>query len=181
MVAKMIEKAEKVEALYFHALQLIVDFDDTFLELAKLLRDLHDNNPEDFKTLAKLPQLGVRKAYYLVGIDRAFRDLKVDPARLKAIGWTKLSIISRVVAKKNCEKWLQRAETHDAENLKALARGEQPIVGVRNVLLRFTPAQFDVFTKALMKHGAIKNGEGFVRKEAALTKALIKLMKTSPA
>jgi hypothetical protein len=49
-----------------------------------------------------------------------------------------------------------------------------PIVGGRSVLLVFTAEQFSAFSAAILAHGAVKNGQGFIGKEAALVTALEK-------
>ena len=62
--------------------------DDEFLELASHLRQVKQTNPKGFKKLYYMPQLGRRKAYYLVSIDKAFGNKNVPAERLKKIGWT---------------------------------------------------------------------------------------------
>lgn len=149
-------------------------FDDNFLELASLLRQLQKTAPDDFKRLLAIQQLGMRKGYYLVEIDRAFGDLDVPRFRLNKIGWTKLQVMAAHVTPDNVEQLLTLAETHTTENLKAIMRGEKPIIGGRSVLLLFTGKQYEAFTKAILKHGAIKNADGFINKERALIKAVRK-------
>jgi hypothetical protein len=94
---------------------------------------------------------------------------------LNKIGWTKLQIIARHVTPANRDELLALAEMHTADNLAAIMRGDNPIIGGRSVLLRFTQAEFDVFSKAILDHGAIANGQGFLHKEAALVTALNKI------
>ena len=166
------KKEEELEPVYFRTLLLIARFNDKFLELASLLRALHDTAPDDFKQLIKIPQLGRRKGYYLVAIDKAFANLKVPPFQLNQIGWTKLQVIASHVTPANVNQLLALAEKHTTENLKAIMRGEKPILGGRSVLLHFTAEQFSQFAEAIVKCGAIKNGDGFIGKEAALIKAI---------
>jgi hypothetical protein len=103
---------------------------------------------------------------------RAFGDYKDVFPRLNKIGWTKLQIISAYVTPDNRGELLKLAETHTAANLKAIIRGEEPIIGRKSVLLLFTQEQFAVFSKAIVEHGAIMNGQSFDGKEAALIKGL---------
>lgn len=159
---------------FYLASLLIARFNDKFLELASLLHKLQETESDDFKTLISIPQLGRRKGYYLVEIHRAFGDYKDAPPRLNKIGWTKLQIIAAHVTPDNREALLTLAETHTAKNLEAIMRGDQPIIGGRSVLLLFTQEQFAVFSKAILEHGAIAKGEGFIGKESALIIALDK-------
>jgi hypothetical protein len=166
---------DKIQPNFYRALLLIAQFNDKFLELASLLHELHQKELNDFKTLISIPQLGRRKGYYLIEIHRAFGDYKDAPPRLNKIGWTKLQIIARHVTPANRDELLALAEMHTADNLAAIMRGDNPIIGGRSVLLRFTQAEFDVFSKAILDHGAIANGQGFLHKEAALVTALNKI------
>ena len=70
------------------AIKLIARFDETFLELGALLRQVQSTDRKQFKQLLSLPGLGIRRAYYLIKIDRVFSPLQVPTARLTAIGWT---------------------------------------------------------------------------------------------
>jgi hypothetical protein len=162
---------------FYRAFLLIARFNDKFLELASLLHELQGKQPDDFKTLISIPQLGRRKGYYLVEIHRAFGDYKNVTSRLNKIGWTKLQIIARHVTPDNREALLTLAESHSAKNLEAIMRGEEPIIGGRSVLLLFTQAQFAIFSNAILEHGAIANGQGFIQKETALISALNKIKK----
>jgi hypothetical protein len=155
------------------ALELIAQINDEFLELASLLRQLQEKEPDDFKALLSIPELGRRKGYYLVEIDRAFADFDVLPQRLNKIGWTKLQIIARHVTAENLELLLTLAETHIAKNLELIMHGELPNIA-RTVLLLFTQEQFAVFSDAVLAHGAVASGAGFLGKEAALISALDK-------
>lgn len=166
-------KYGELNSVYLQALILIAGFNDRFLELASLLRHLNDTAPDDFHRFLAIRQLGQRKGYYLVEIDRAFSDLDVPPFRLNQIGWTKLQVIAPHVTPDNVDQMLTLAETHTTESLKAIMRGDEPIIGGRSVLLLFTAEQFARFSAAILKCGAIKNGEGFIGKEAALTKAIM--------
>jgi hypothetical protein len=159
------------DEIFERAIILVCRFNDTFIELASLLRRLQDADPYWFKQVIAIPQLGARKAYYLVQIDRVFGDLPVERFRLNQIGWTKLQVIADHVTADNYEELLELAEEHTVENLKAIMRGEEPILKGKSILLRFTRKQFKVFAKAILKHGAVKNGDGFLGKEQALIKA----------
>jgi hypothetical protein len=164
---------------YFHplllkTLTLIAGLEDEFLELGSLLRQLQQTSPKDFKKLASLPELGRRKAYYLVSIDKAFSDKGVPAERLRKIGWTKLAALAPHITDENLEDALLFAELHKVKNIEAVVHGQEPIFGGRTVQLIFTAEQFAFFSAAIMAHGAIENGKGVIGKEAALISALSK-------
>jgi hypothetical protein len=163
---------KNMDLVFQQALLLIAQANDKFFTLAKLLRQLHDEDYEWFKSLAKLPQLGKRKAYYLLHIEKVFGGLPIELSRLNQIGWTKLQVISKHVTESNYEAFLQLAETHTTENLKLIMQGKRPVIGGRSVLLQLTGKEFQAFAEAIVKNGAIANGDGFIGKEQALIKAL---------
>jgi hypothetical protein len=162
------------EPLFVETLLLIARFNGNFLELASLLRQLYETSHHDFKTLISIPQLGPRKGYYLVEIDKAFGGNEHLRPRLNKIGWTKLQLIVKHVTPDNREDLLKLAQAHTAKNLERIMHGVDPIVGGRSVLLVFTAEQFAAFSAAILAHGAVKNGQGFIDKEAALVAALEK-------
>jgi hypothetical protein len=68
-----------------------------------------------------------RQALSLIAIRNTMYGLKVPPARLLHLGWTKLRTICPVVTPDNVDEWIERAETHtrgDLEKLVAEARGD---------------------------------------------------------
>ena len=65
------------DPLLVKAMALVVNLEDEFLELGSTLHHLQQTLPKDFKKVASLPQLGRRKAYYLISIDKAFGDKEV--------------------------------------------------------------------------------------------------------
>jgi hypothetical protein len=160
--------------LFLKTLMLIAKLEDEFLELASMLRQVQQTSPGDFKKLAFIPQLGRRKAYYLVSIDKAFGDKNVPAGRLRKIGWTKLAALAPHITGQNLEDALLFAELNTVRNIEAVVHGLEPIVGGRSVLLIFTAEQFAAFSAAILAHGATKNGQGFIGKEAALIAGLTK-------
>jgi hypothetical protein len=165
---------ESFSPLLMQAMMLLANLDDNFLELGTVLHKLSKEYPADFKKLCSLPQLGRRKAYYLISIDKAFADKNEDPKRLKDIGWTKLAALAPHVTADNWQDALLFAEMNTVRNIEAVGRGQEPNIGGRSVLLLFTADQFAIFADAIVKHGAIANGAGFVGKEAALIAVLSK-------
>ena len=117
------------DPLFFETLLLIARFNDNFLELASLLRQVYETSHHDFKTLISIPQLGPRKGYYLVEIDKAFGGNEHLRPRLNKIGWTKLQLIAKHVTHDNREDFLKLAEANTAKNLERIMHGVDPIIG----------------------------------------------------
>jgi hypothetical protein len=63
---------DEFSTIFLKTLTLIAKLEDEFLELASLLRQVKQTSHDDFKKLYLTPQLGRRKAYYLVSIDKSF-------------------------------------------------------------------------------------------------------------
>ena len=167
--------ALSTEAIYEKSLDLAKNVEDNFLDLAKSLRQLTDRDPDLVKRVWEKTNLGSRKAYYLVNIDRWFSGLPVGKARLKEIGWTKLQIIGPTINASNCEELLSMAENNTAAQLKALVKGEKPITNAHCVLMYFTPKQYAELEDVLLKNGGTRSGRGILDKESALLNALHKL------
>lgn len=163
------------DPIYARVLELVARLDDDFLDLASLLRELKDNQPEDFNALIAERFLSRRMAYYLLTVYQTFGDIaQSQRIRLSRIGWTKLIVIAPQVTTKNREKLLKLAEAYKVEDLKAIMRGQAPIIGRKTVTLYLTPKQHEKFAKAILKHGAVQSGDGYAGKEAALIEALRK-------
>ena len=152
---------------------------DHFLEAARYLREIQDEHPENFVSVARKLKIGRRKAYALARIDRHFHDLGIAPDRLRRIGWTKLQIIASRIDEVNHEELLDLAETHSAYELKKLMDGEEPDPDARCVVLYLAPDQYEIFQLAITAYGGVKSGKGLGDKEAALTEALAKLLSSS--
>src|SRR5690606_10289370 len=99
---------------------------DNFLYAARQLREVQDETPELFQTVVEYTGIGLRKAYYLVQIDRQFSKLGIERNRLGRVGWTKLQLIGPYISKANCEELLSLAEKHTAYELSMIMRGEEP-------------------------------------------------------
>lgn len=143
-----------------------------FLKLARELRELKETHPEIFWEVTERAGISRRKAYALVRVAKQFDDLNVQEARLYAIGWAKLVIIGRYLTKKNGEQLLQLAEQSTVHDLKALLRGEVPVVDARLVTLYLSPEEYEVLRAKLVAHGALPSGNGLIKKEEALMAAL---------
>ena len=158
-------------------LQLAKEMDSNFLQLSKLLRELHNSltdegwndKAEVFDTCLKKAGIGRRRAYYLMDIDRVFGPMNISKRRLSAIGWTKLGLIAKRVGEQDIEGWLTIAETSTAAELRAFLSGNA--LPSTTITLKLTEKQFDVIADMMMAFGAhLTIGKGLVNREKAMLK-----------
>ena len=170
--------ALRTEDLLERVTTLSKDVDDTFLDLGRTLRQLQNREPQLFSDVVAKAGLGVRKAYYLVDVSRAFDPLKVSPAKLKAVGWTKLATIAKRVTQENVEELLGLAEQYNVKELERMARGDHPLGNSRCVMMYFSPIEYEELEEALIRHGArtSRGGRGLADKEKALMTIVRKAM-----
>lgn len=150
--------------------------DSRFLEIGKLLRafyeDLAGEEGAKSQALAEiLAGTGIarRRAYYWIEIDRVFSKLDVPAQRLKAIGWTKLSLIAKHVDAVSLEAWLTFAEKNTVEELTALLKDQEP--PAHTLRFKLTDKQYAVVAGTLLSNGAyLTAGAGLANKELALMK-----------
>lgn len=81
-----------------------------FVEAARLLRDIQEEAPELLQEVRRAADIGRRKAYALIQIDRCFSSLKVNPTTLRRLGWTKLMVLAPHVTEQNVQQLLAMAE-----------------------------------------------------------------------
>ncbi|KER35224.1 hypothetical protein ACFFV8_07480 [Sphingobium indicum] len=141
---------------------------DHFLEAARYLREIQDEHPDDFASVAKKLRIGPRKAYNLARIDRCFHDLGIRPDRLRKVGWTKLALLSSYVDADNIEELLTLAENHTAHELKMLLRGSGFDPEGKTVVLYLDKGQYELLEQALLAAGAVPHSRGLLYKEEAL-------------
>jgi hypothetical protein len=158
--------------IYDNAMSLAKSFDESFVELGATLRQLQDTDSDRYRDFIKASGIGERKAYYLIAIDKTFKDLKVPKKLLIGIGWTKLIIIEPHVNKDNWKDLFDFAAKHTAAELKAYVKGENTDANARSVLLYFTPVEYETLMSALLQHGAHKARRGVQNKERALMKLI---------
>lgn len=143
-----------------------------FITSAKYLRRIQEEAPDRFDAIVSLIGLSIRKAYYLISIDKKFAELKVDIARLDAIGWTKLQIIAPYITEVNCESLLLHAERYTARELKQVLKNKKITNGTKSILLHLAPGEYQIFAAALLENGAKMRNGGLQGKEKALVRAL---------
>lgn len=152
---------------------------NNFVELARLLRELHDEDPETFFSVVEKLGLSQRKAYYLIKIDRTFRNLPIPPDRLHRIGWTKLQLIAPHVTQETWIELIELAETRTVHQLEAILRGEEIGDNEHCVLLYFSETQYEVFRRAVITFGGLDVKGTLKRREEAITAALSILLAAS--
>jgi len=148
--------------------QLSPKFDEAFLQLGRVLARLQSEEPHAFKGAVQAANLGSRKTYYLLDIERAFRDLDVTDEQLMEVGWTKLGMLAKKVNPQNVDQLLERAAELTSRQLAELLRGEEPTGDTRTVMLTFNEADYDRIEPVLRHFGAQRSGRGLVDKEKAI-------------
>lgn len=170
----------KTEELYANAVNLAKAFDSSFMELAGQLRQLQESDPDRFRDLVKTTGIGLRKAYYLISVDKTFKPLKVPKKMLVELGWTKLMTIQPHVTKQNYLELIEYAKTHTVQQVKDYLKsgGKENVESNQHaVLMYFSPEDYSTLVDALLENGASRSGRGLVDKEKAMINLLEKLKK----
>lgn len=160
---------------------LSMSIDRKFLEIARILRKMKEEDPVSFRAVPDTTPIGRRKSFALVRIDKVFGGRGLPEERLVNIGWAKLNAIAPFVTPMTCEPLLQLAESHKFLDLERILRGQTPIPDGRVVLLEFAPAEYSAFAGTLLAYGAVRSGKGLFRKEQALLAAFADLKAKSGA
>ena len=169
--------ATNIDKVFETAIDLAQEGEDSFLELASQLRQIHERDRDLFRRFIATSGISRRKAYYLVKADKQFRKIPVPRSRIRALGWTKLHMIGPALTETNYEKLITLAEQNSAPNLKLLVKGEKPIKGQRCVTLYLSDDQYALLEKLLVDNGAKPVGRGLQDKEGALMKVLTEAAK----
>jgi hypothetical protein len=156
----------------------VISFDkigENFLDMARVLRDMLDNDPEKFAKIRDTSPIGRRKIYYLIEIDKAFRKLPLSKSRVEKIGWTKAHILAKHINATNAKKMLEMAEQNTVHDMKTLLAGGK-VANHHVVLHYFKPKEFEAYKKALLANGATLNRQGGLsNKEQALINLIKKM------
>ena len=84
---------EGTDALFEKALELSANVPDNFLEFGrKLLPSSTTSTRTLFRQLAAKSNMGLRRAYHLIGVGRNFEALATPHDQLGKIGWPKLQL-----------------------------------------------------------------------------------------
>ncbi|MFA5955109.1 hypothetical protein [Hyphomicrobium sp.] len=144
------------------------------LAVAKNLRQIEDEYPEYFALIAKLLGMERGDAAALARVDRTYKELELEDARMTALGWPKLVVLSDYLSFSNRQQLLELAEKATAKELARILN-QQP-AGTKPVVFYFSDAQFDVLERAILAHGGARRRrpqDGLSGKEEALVKALL--------
>jgi hypothetical protein len=152
---------EGTDALYDKALELSANVPDNFLELGRVLSQLHDRDPELFRQLAAKSNMDLRKAYDLVDVSRMFEPLAIPRDQLGKIGWPKLQLIARHVTPNSLDALLRLAEESTVKDLEHHARGWKMPAGNAHCMLRyFSPKSYEQLEGTLVSNGAVPSAGG---------------------
>ena len=146
--------------------------EDQFLDLAEALLKLYNASMRRYQYFLETSGIERRKAFYLLGAARCFGDLPIPTRRMRAIGWTKLGIISPYATEENLEALMQLAEGFAAKDLERFLKGGDPGPNCHCVVLYFTEEQHQRLSEALVANGARRIGQGLINREAALMNIL---------
>lgn len=160
-----------------NAPQLVTEPVEDFMATGKLLAELNDLDPVTFRSTLQAMGLSLRKGYYLIEIHQTYAKLKIPKEVLLGIGWTKLQVMASVVSPSSWPFWIAQAEALAVHELKDLVAGKALHLDKHCVLFYLTPAEFDVLSMVLVRHGATRDGRSILGKEEALMKCMVRLFK----
>lgn len=148
---------------------------ESFLDIAVLMWELKQTDPEAFRTAWMALPMSKRKTYALAKIGEIFDEFEHSRERLTDIGWTKLEMIAEHVSPKTIPMFLSLAERFTARDLRRILRGE-PALGKANILqLALSDEDYAIVADMLVRHGAHHGAAGLTGKEEALLRAAITL------
>ncbi|MCC2601609.1 hypothetical protein [Sphingopyxis yananensis] len=142
------------------------------LETARFLRNVRDDNPDEFRSAARQLKIGLRKAYHLAQIDEALSDMDISAERAQRLGWTKLSLLAAYGKTETIDELLDVAEGCTAHELKMHIREGGFDPEGRTVVLHFNKEQYVLLEQALRAKGAEPHSRGLLKKEAALMRLI---------
>lgn len=150
------------------------------IETARFLRQIRDQQPDQFQATAKKMKIGLRKAHHLVQIDKKLGELNISAERVKRLGWTKLSLLATYAEDATIDDLIEVAEAHTAHELKTYIRNGKFDPYGRTVVLHFDSEQYALLEQALLAKGARLEPRGLLEKEAALMRLVAESL-TTPA
>ena len=172
----------KTEHLKQHVLALAVKPTKSFHAFARALCAAHDEDRAFLHEVEQVAGIKRRALFYLLNVGKLLDDYDVSEVQAERIGWTKLQIISRYVAKQPrrlsqlaMKTKLEIAARTSAHALPtALEAQDTPSRGsLRSILLRIPDEQYADVEAALIACGAERKGRGLIGKEAALVQLAV--------
>lgn len=149
------------------------------IELAGVLYQLQQNEPEQFKLFIENSPVSRRTAFYLAEVGKCLEPLGLPSSRLEAIGWSKIQVIAKHLTPRKAEKLLKLAEENTTHSLAAQMRNDDPMPEARCVMLRLSPKHYRRFEEAVLQNGGTKVGKGLRNKEKAVMKIIGKFAKSA--
>lgn len=143
------------------------------ISVAQNLSQIEDEHSEHFLLVAKLLGIARRAAAVLARIARIFKELETEDARMAALGWPKLVILSDYISFGNQHELLELAERTTAKELVCIL-SQQP-AATKPVVFYFTDDEYQRLERLAFAHGAVRRrraSEGLSGKEAAPLRAL---------
>lgn len=137
------------------------------LDLSRQLDRLYESYPAEFRRLIQGGVLKSRTAYYLLKIGRMVREARPPTARAEAIGWTKLHLIADYAGPRQAKSLLKLAERLTTQELKSVLRDQNAHRRPHCVQLYFSAAQYQAFSRAVLRNGATRARRGLRSKEQA--------------
>jgi len=77
---------QSTASVYAKLIELAADHENNFLEIGRLLRIAQGESPASFKNLLEIQDIGRRRGYCLIQVEKAFAPFDVDKSRLIKIG-----------------------------------------------------------------------------------------------
>jgi hypothetical protein len=126
-------------------------------------------NRGEFARTVEKAGIDPKTARDLVSFALKQRRLRLDPARLAAVGWPKVRIVLDQLTDGEADNWLTIAAQHhkDALQNRVFAANEKSAPRVAT-LFRLTAEQLKVVRQAFLLEGVRRDGRGLRNKEAAL-------------
>ena len=151
------------------------------LETARFLREVREENRDEFKSVATKLGMRLRKAYHLAQIDEVLSDMDIPVARMQRLGWTKLSILAAYAKPDTINDLLDVAEDCTAHELKMHIRDGKFDPEGRTVVLHLNREQYDLLEEVLCAKGAEPHSRGLLKKEEALMRLVTENQAPAPA
>lgn len=148
--------------------------DTHFIEIGKYLEILGAINPSMLRETIAGAGLKQRKAYYLIETADRLKPFMRYQTRVEKIGWTKCQIIAAKMTRANARKLIEMAEANTVQELKLLIQEDEKRPKAHCVLLYLAPNDYDLFSQAMLHHGATKSARGLRDKEKALMRLIRK-------
>lgn len=144
-----------------------------FFDLAQAISALHEKDPSELSDLVKRIGMSRRRVYYLLQVGELTKVHGISKADAEKVGWTKLQIIARHIAKMGGETsadlayYLTLAATTKARDLPAALVGRK-LTSTRAVQFHLSSGLRSEVNLALVSFGAKRGRRGLLKKERAL-------------